>query len=500
MKRNKSVIEFGDFQTPLDLAIEVVHKVLELSPDFTTIIEPSCGKGNFLKALTQVKCRAREIIGWEINPDYIDYIRDRYFDRDFSANINIKEQNFFDINWNEIQKKSETPILFIGNPPWVTNSTLGQLQGKNIPKKSNFNNYIGLEAITGKSNFDISESMLIRISEYISGNNSAMAFLIKTSVARKIYSYIHDSKLSITDIFIYEIDAKKYFNVNVSACLFYTRGTSEFKEEIVCYIYKSLYDTAPYKLVGIVDKKLISDINIYQKLKNIDVGSEFKWRSGIKHDCSKIMEFSKTDRGLRNGLGEFVEISDDYLYPMYKSSDIAKDVISQPQKYMLVTQRKIGEETRTIEFNSPNTWAYLQKYSKLLDKRKSSIYRSSPRFAVFGVGEYTFKPWKIVISGLYKNIKFSKIGKFENKSIVLDDTCYLLAFEQEKQADFILYLLTSNMAQCFIESLIFKDEKRPITSKLLNRINFQALAKNLGLGEEYKQYFLEEYNIQLCLF
>ena len=70
-------------------------------------------------------------------------------------------EDFFEKDWPGTLDGLLEPILVIGNPPWVTNSAVGALGGSNLPVKSNFQRLNGLDAITGKSNFDISEWMLL---------------------------------------------------------------------------------------------------------------------------------------------------------------------------------------------------------------------------------------------------------------------------------------------------------------------------------------------------
>lgn len=47
--RNKK-IEFGDFQTPIDLAETITQKLASLGVKPDIVVEPSCGIGNFLLA------------------------------------------------------------------------------------------------------------------------------------------------------------------------------------------------------------------------------------------------------------------------------------------------------------------------------------------------------------------------------------------------------------------------------------------------------------------
>lgn len=500
MKKKHYSEGFGDFQTPLILAKEVVNLINKKNLNNQIIIEPTCGKGNFIKACIEKYLDYKKIIAWEINKDYIQYLEKIFCEYITIKKLEIKQQNFFLLDWNFIKHDIQQSILFIGNPPWVTNSELSKLSSDNLPLKNNFPCHKGLDAITGKSNFDISEWMLIKILQFISGNDSAMAFLIKTSVARKLFLYIHQHKLAISDVSIYQIDAWKYFKVNVSACLFFAKGNCLNLTVKECPIYQSLSDVQPQQIIGIDNNSLVANLKVYEILKNIDSGCEFQWRSGIKHDCTKVMEFTVTKEGLKNGFNELIDIENKYLFPMYKSSDISKHIILPPTKYMLITQKNINEDTSSISYYAPKTWRYLQKHSYLLNNRKSAIYKSAPLFAIFGVGEYSFKPFKIVISSLYKNIKFSKISCYYEKPIIVDDTCYLLSFDDEKKADFILELLNSDLVKNFINSLIFTDNKRLITGGLLNRINLRVIAVMLGREKDYEYYFKSTQNQQYALF
>jgi hypothetical protein len=147
---------------------------------------------------------------------------------------------------------------------------------------------------------------------------------------------------------------------------------------------------------------------------------------------------------------------------------------------MLVTQRSIGEDTSTIEDTAPRTWDYLLRHAELLDRRASSIYRGRPRFSIFGVGDYTFTPWKVAISGFYKRLAFQLLGPIEGRPVVLDDTCYVLPCASEEQARTVCEMLNSEAAQRFLSAFVFWDSKRPITIALLQRLDLVKLADELG--------------------
>lgn len=491
--------EFGDFQTPLGLAEQVARSVFEKYSYIRSVVEPTCGKGSFIRAAIKAKKNLVSVYGWEINQEYINLSKS-ILPENRSTKLHIEKKDFFSINWASLPEDIKRFVLFIGNPPWFTNSESGKIGSTNLPKKENFQNYSGIEAITGKSNFDVSEWMLIKVAEYISGKEAAMSFIIKTSVARKVFAYICSNKMLIKNVEICPIDARKYFDVSVDACLFCAEGTHTASTEYFCSIYDSLSARCPVKTMGYAAGKLIADINTYNSLRDIDAGSEFPWRSGIKHDCAKVMEFKLKDGRLMNGFQEDVDISRDYLYPMYKSSHLAHHILKKPVTYMLVTQKKIGDETDSIKICSPKTWAYLQKYEDKLNSRKSSIYKKSPKFSIFGVGDYSFKHWKVAVSGLYKNVNFKLIGPFQGKPVVLDDTCCMMSFDCKEQADFVCRLLSSDMAANFIDSISFKDSKRPATVAMLNRISLKNLAKYLGEEKKYDFLFKNCSPKQLSLF
>jgi hypothetical protein len=197
------------------------------------------------------------------------------------------------------------------------------------------------------------------------------------------------------------------------------------------------------------------------------------------------MELATTDgKGHQNGLGETVALEDEFVFPMLKSSDIGNGRI-HCRGVMLVTQQAVGEDTSYIRDRAPKTWAYLKRHAALLDKRGSVIYKKKPPFSIFGVGPYTFAPWKVAISGFYKKLHFVKIGPVDGKPVVLDDTVYFLPCWSEKEASFIETLLHSDAAREFFHSMVHWDEKRPITVDILKRLSIGKLAAMMGREYEY---------------
>lgn len=466
-------VEYGDFQTPLKLAEQVCKKLVELGVEPDVIVEPTCGVGNFVEAAAHSFQAVDKIIGVEINPDYLQEFKKRQIAQE--QRIEIRQGDFFKFNWSSLIDDSQKKVLVLGNFPWVTNSKQGAIGGINLPKKSNFQNHSGLNALTGKSNFDISEWMLIQAIEWLQYRESYLAMLCKTAVSRKILRHLHSNKLNLSYCATYQIDAKKHFNASVDACLLFCKFQPSY-QNYYCNVFNTL-ESSKFERIGYQDNVLIKDIDSFRKLSQLyDRNNETKWRSGIKHDCANVMEFRRVGDLFVNGFNESVDLEETYLFPLLKGSDVAQNRLNAPDRYALVTQRWVGEPTEPIRNLAPKTWSYLEAHANYLDGRKSRIYQKNPRFSIFGVGSYTFTPWKIAISGLYKQLDFRLVNMADEKPIVFDDTIYFLSFDDKDSAYKVFELLTSSSVISFYSSLIFWDEKRPIKSSTLNALSLTALA------------------------
>jgi hypothetical protein len=154
----------------------------------------------------------------------------------------------------------------------------------------------------------------------------------------------------------------------------------------------------------------------------------------------------------------------------------------------LVTQKHTGDDTSEIEQRAPKTWRYLMRHADALDERKSSIYENRPRFSVFGIGPYSFAPWKIAISGLYKNISFVLVPPHHGRPVMVDDTCYFIPCQSQEEAELLLEMLSSASTKEFLNSLVFPDSKRPITAEVLRRLSFTELARELGKLDQLQRF------------
>lgn len=490
-RKDAKTWEFGDFQTPMELAkIALLRLAEELSFSPKTIIEPTCGVGAFLIAAAEAFPDAEKIIGVEIEAAYLAKLQSAVADQPYREKVELIQGDFFKVAWDEILAPLPKPILFIGNPPWVTNADIGLIKGDNLPEKSNFQNHKGFDAVTGKANFDISEWMILKQMDWIDQHGGAVAMLCKTAVARKILQSAWKAKRPINQSACVQINALEHFNAAVDACFFIVeRSTGAPSTD--CALFESFAQDSPSSVFGFHDGMVIANVDSYYRHRRV-IGREphYTWRSGVKHDCSKVMELRRDGAALVNGLGELVTIEPDHLYPLLKSSDVAHGRVDDARLNVIITQERVGDETDHIRHSAPATWAYLNQHRALLDKRGSVIYRGKPPFSIFGIGPYAFESWKVAISGFYKRLSFQIIAPHDGKPVMVDDTVYFLGCSSKAEAEFLHEILNSTIAQEALNSMAFWNDKRPITVDLLKRLNISELANMLGRGDEYRGYTL----------
>ncbi|MBI5363092.1 MAG: class I SAM-dependent methyltransferase [Planctomycetes bacterium] len=473
-RRHRLRVAFGDWQTPDELARAVFAILARDSTPFAAVLEPTCGRGAFLVAAAAARPDA-QLVGFDVSAEYVHAARERLAGRPATLAV----ADFFRADWNAIVAELPEPFAIVGNPPWVTNSALGAIEVANTPAKVNSARRAGLDALTGSSNFDISEWMLVRLLEAARERDFELAMLCKATVARRVIAVIAERGWALEGE-LRSIDAARHFGAAVEAVLLRVRrarasqGTSSRWP-----VHASLDARAPKACFGIVDGRTCSDLDQFMASRALEGEAELEWRSGIKHDCADVMELAIDGEELVNGFGERVEVETERLYPFLKGSDVGNGR-RVPRKRLIVTQRRLGEDTRALATSAPRTWRYLETHRARLSARKSRIFEGQPPYALFGVGDYTFAPYKVAVCGLYKRLAFSVLAPIDEKPVLVDDTCYFLPCGALAEAETLAAALNGELARRFFEARVFWDEKRPIGKALLRTLSLAALLRAEG--------------------
>jgi hypothetical protein len=479
----------GDFQTPVELARQVWSTV-NVS-DFDTIIEPTFGLGAFLKTLPPTKAK---VIGWEIEPSYFEQVKSN------SHLLYLKD--VFTVKQEDTLTNFASRVLVIGNPPWITNSEQSSLGGLNTGTKRNLKSLSGLDALTGKANYDISEAIILHFVSLLKECEFVQfALLGKFKVLRNLVEFI-GSMLHVGNFEFHRIDSKKHFNAAVDSGLIKFQLGSTVPTSPVCTVYANI-SGPPINKIAIINKQFVYDADLYQKtsfLENRGV-KHYVWRQGIKHDVRDVMELIETERGVENRLGEVVDVEPEILYRLYKSSDIFH---GRESRFLIpMYQRDLKDNLEDLDTRYPKLYAYLLKHKDKFRARKSSIYRNRNIYSVFGIGTYTHLPFKIIIGGMYSEPRFQLIEPSPRLAMP-DDTGYMLATESHEEAIYLLALLTLCSAKNFLLSISHSGDKRRFSKEVLGRLLIPPmkevsieLLRNLVESWNTNRSFLREHQTAL---
>lgn len=483
-----NTVEYGDFQTNDTLARQISSVLFDEGCRPTVVLEPTCGKGNLLMAALRQFPDLQRLYGVEVYKPYLYHCKFTllaYYLKNPQAPkpvIHLFHANVFDVVFGKlIECGPNDELLVIGNPPWVTNAILGRLSSDNLPIKSNFKRLSGLDALTGKSNFDIAEFITIQLLTQFQHQRGYLALLVKSSVIRNIVYDQAKTGFTVGSLRKRVIDAKKEFNVSVDAALF----TVQFNQSPAYTCLDSTFQESSRQQTefGWIGSKFVSNKQLYEALSEFDGRSRYEWRQGLKHDCSGIMELEKTDGYFTSKIQAVVHLEADLVFPLYKSSDLQKPIIDSPRKYVIVPQKKVGQDTGYIRNRYPLTYQYLATYQQSFDDRKSSIYKGKPPFSIFGIGDYSFQPYKVAISALYKEAQFALLMPVDGKPAMVDDTCYFIGFDSVANALLALLVLNHQTTRHLLQTITFSDSKRVYTKDILGRLDMKALAESIGFSE-----------------
>jgi len=487
--------DLGDFQTPIQLTDRICKHLSDMNIDPYILIEPTCGIGNFIISALDHFPSLKHIYCIEIQEDHEWRFKlnlmQKSLEKNIKTEISFNRDNIFAHQYSrrliQLLRKYPGRVLILGNPPWVTNTELSLLNSNNLPSKSNIKKHRGIEAITGKGNFDIAEGIIIQMIKAFSKYKGTLAMLCKTTVIKNLVKDMNKLSLNLSNLEAFQIETKKEFGINADAALFFA-NLGHDREEFCSY--SSLDEPEQsYNTFGWVDNNFVSDIEAYKKYKFLDGESNLIWRQGVKHDATKIMVLKENKMGLlTNGLDEIIDIEDTLLYPFLKSSDLKGGIIKTSNKMIIITQTSLKDDTTKISKKFPKLWNYLLTHGERLDRRKSVIYEKRPRFSIFGIGDYAFSPYKVAISGFYKKPRFSLIFPINEKPVMLDDTCYYLSFNSLKEALIAWTLFSTPEIKNFLKSIVFLDSKRPYTKEKLMRIDLSKLVNSYSF-KETKTFF-----------
>ena len=175
---------------------------------------------------------------------------------------------------------------------------------------------------------------------------------------------------------------------------------------------------------------------------------------------------TRPEAGKRDiGAARSVRIEADMLFPLIKGASDFEACYFKPSHglYALVpnagiVQKAYADSLKQLE-SLPKTKAYFNSFEGVL--RSRSTYKGrmpgAPYYAIYNVGDFTFKPWKVVWAEMSGSFSAAVAGMGDVPHIgprpfVPDHKVYFVAFDDSASACFLCGILNSEMVKEYVES------------------------------------------------
>jgi len=516
--------DLGEFFTPDWLADKTIALGGFNGEMDKIVFDPGCGSGSFLLAAAAKKLEQQapapvvlnSIIGCDLNPLSV-----------LSARLNflLLLSKHFQLPLPEVElpifhydSVFQTPLgntapaslqkclvngcdYLIGNPPWISWNCLPPVYRKRLENEL-LTQYVlfdfhGQAARLGHSNDDyLSTFTLVTIDRYLK-QNGICSFIIKqpllTNVAGKTFRRfeIRRSNGEIMPLRVLkaaDLRALDPFGIgNETAILVLEKGALttypvayDIWSQPNGHIETKAERAQPSELAEASSAWIVIS-NEWRSTKFMEGLNPYEIRHGLKHDAAEVLIVrcieKKHDRLRiqRMAADETTyEIEADWIYPFLQPRHLKKWG-RDGNFYFLMPQRKAGEdnEKELIE-QFPLTHAFLKHFAQQFAARRSKVFLDKPFYGLFGLGSYTWAPYKVCWVGLGFQPRFAVVEEVNNprlgqKTVVPDGTIYFMPFQHRDEAHFVCALLNSELVCKFLSARSGKS-KRGLSKKIVEQL------------------------------
>lgn len=479
----------GDFQTRYELAVETTRRATQ-DQEFRRAIDPTCGTGSFLLALVSLAARhsmpGPTIVGVERNLDSAavawfassicnDLLRGR-------ATVDIHCADVHDFIGILGQKRSFD--LLVGNPPWVTWTDLPASDKTRWASKDieayKFVEVNGMEKRMGAANKDIGAAIVLRSLQELAEPHARFGFLFKrghlNAPSMKAFRsgtipHREGRKLAVHEVFSV-VSRKNFFGadeITTEGWIGITdKGPVEAVHAPILERNQSEWSVAETK--KLVRQALASeDVAFVEATSDIPLATtqaQIEIRHGIKHDCKDVYEIPRA---------QAEAIGWQCVYPTVKSRHVKNDRWTGEYDLVIVPNKSLRKEDGDgLAVQAPMAYQYLLGCKDLLETRKSQWVGTRNFYDVFGVGDYSFAPYKVAWVRLGWKPQFVvlppvRLPNGETKPIVPGDHFLFIPTADKAYAEQLAALLNSPRYRRALEALSPKG-KSSLPKRLIEQL------------------------------
>jgi hypothetical protein len=175
-------------------------------------------------------------------------------------------------------------------------------------------------------------------------------------------------------------------------------------------------------------------------------------RHGVKDDAEAVFGIERD---------QLDQLDGELVYPYLKSRHIIKYGLFGHELRVVPIRTANEENEAAIREQYPATYQYLADHRDQLTARSSSWLDGGTFYNIFGVGEYTWSPYKVVWCRLGFKPHFAVISTVEDptlgaKMVVPGDHCMFIGTDSEQEAHALCALLNSAVYQKSLRDIASK--------------------------------------------
>lgn len=418
--------EIGRVFTPLRWATWLI----EVSGAFrawlggATVLDPTCGEGAFLEAFLALARRdgigvtaeaLARLHGIEIveadKGRLLERLRTRYDAQ--LAEGNVRTADFITA---EISRRYD---IIVGNPPWINFADLPRAL-----KATWGPSFIGhglvkdkREVLLGGSRADVATLVVKKALDDVLADRGCAAFFIPLSMFfnngandrfRPFPGSVHQYRV----VRLWDFDEEQVFedtSTRYGAVLFDRERSQIWPVETEVYCrgqWTRSYSTAGDRRSAAWRRHVTPEMD---DLPAIEIAASQRPRQGVNTcGANDILIFEDRGDKLRNGFGEEWDLEPELLLPLMNTGNFGRPFKGRQRFILTPHDRSTG---RPLAWNAieryRRTARYLAHYREALSRRKGTLIRThigrGSWWALFGVGPYSFAPWKVAWEALGRN-------------------------------------------------------------------------------------------------
>lgn len=414
--------------------------------------------------------------------------------------------------WISIVRNAFAPLInekfdyIVGNPPWINWEHLPEKYRESTKPLWDHYKLLSIKGVgLGKVKKDLSMLFLVRVLNLYLKNDGRLGFLIpftllKTQAGAGFRRWLADNSIiecihDLVTLYPFEgvinrtaaiivrktidIDRARSMNkaikhfiwvnptkkaINTDATVGEVKKTTSYYEAIMTPLKENDF-RSPWMQVS---KEILEDVRkvIGKSEYNANEGvntafNQIYWVDIIdkiddKHIIIKNSELSGSKKSVREVQGI---VEKDLVYPLIRGRDVQRWYVELVNKYIIVPHHKDGKPFKEsfIKVNYPRTYSYLNSFKQELENR--SVHKlwgkGNPFYSLYGIGEYTFKPYKVVwkriagaITGKATSFAAAVVEPYNdkilgNKVVIADDSTIIVSTDDRDEAYYLTGILNS---------------------------------------------------------